>query len=349
MKDVQDTGQDSFLDIVANLVGILIILVVVVGAQASRAWSQPKMDESISTELKMVQEEINKNESQHQKWAADRQALQESTQREMDEVRRLAARRHEMLLELELVQRQTAKEKELLTQKEKKQVEEQVKLAAFQLKKRKLQENLAAVKNSRPKSRQKTIDHFPTPIAKTVFSDEIHFRLENDRLVYVPLEELIAKMKSEWKFKAEKLERVQSTTETVSEISGFRMQYQLVATSERVSVPGGGRLGESRGTATSFQRRTAIQVAGFRLIPTRPEMGETLEMALKSDSDFIRRIQKLEPGRTTVSIWVYPESFQSYRKLKDWLQEKGFQSAAWPIATGKLISGGPNGLRSTAQ
>ena len=28
------TGQDSFLDIVANLVGVLIILVVIVGAQA---------------------------------------------------------------------------------------------------------------------------------------------------------------------------------------------------------------------------------------------------------------------------------------------------------------------------
>ena len=34
------TGQDSFLDIVANLVGILIILVVVVGAQASASWSR---------------------------------------------------------------------------------------------------------------------------------------------------------------------------------------------------------------------------------------------------------------------------------------------------------------------
>jgi hypothetical protein len=33
-----DEGQDSFLDIVANLVGVLIILVVVVGAQATSSF-----------------------------------------------------------------------------------------------------------------------------------------------------------------------------------------------------------------------------------------------------------------------------------------------------------------------
>ena len=42
MNDNQlDAGQDSFLDIVANLVGILIILVVVVGAHAQSAWTAP--------------------------------------------------------------------------------------------------------------------------------------------------------------------------------------------------------------------------------------------------------------------------------------------------------------------
>jgi hypothetical protein len=34
---IEDPGQDSFLDIVANLVGILIILVMVIGARATDA------------------------------------------------------------------------------------------------------------------------------------------------------------------------------------------------------------------------------------------------------------------------------------------------------------------------
>ena len=42
-------GQDSFLDVVANLVGILIILIMVVGARAKDAWvqsaEQPASDE----------------------------------------------------------------------------------------------------------------------------------------------------------------------------------------------------------------------------------------------------------------------------------------------------------------
>ena len=40
-----NSGYDSFLDIIANLVGILIILVVVIGAQVSSQWSQTQVEE----------------------------------------------------------------------------------------------------------------------------------------------------------------------------------------------------------------------------------------------------------------------------------------------------------------
>ena len=36
-RDISDAGQDSFLDIVANIVGILIILVMVMGVRAKNA------------------------------------------------------------------------------------------------------------------------------------------------------------------------------------------------------------------------------------------------------------------------------------------------------------------------
>ena len=40
-----NSGYDSFLDIIANLVGILIILVVGIGAQVSSQWSQTQVEE----------------------------------------------------------------------------------------------------------------------------------------------------------------------------------------------------------------------------------------------------------------------------------------------------------------
>ncbi len=42
-----EPGQDSFLDIVANLVGILIILVMIVGAQAKDAMIQAELPHQI--------------------------------------------------------------------------------------------------------------------------------------------------------------------------------------------------------------------------------------------------------------------------------------------------------------
>jgi len=53
-------GHDSFLDIVANLVGILIILVVVVGAQAGAALVPAAPSESTTASLQAKTEELAK-------------------------------------------------------------------------------------------------------------------------------------------------------------------------------------------------------------------------------------------------------------------------------------------------
>ena len=45
-----DDGQDSFLDIIANLVGVLIILVVIVGAQATANFVSKQDAEPASVE-----------------------------------------------------------------------------------------------------------------------------------------------------------------------------------------------------------------------------------------------------------------------------------------------------------
>ena len=58
MNPSMDSGNDSFLDIVANLVGILIILVVVVGTHATAA-QQPVPDQQIETEFARVQRELS--------------------------------------------------------------------------------------------------------------------------------------------------------------------------------------------------------------------------------------------------------------------------------------------------
>ena len=54
-EEIDDTqGYDSFLDIVANLVGILLILIIVIGAQAADAMISASSDEPEVEEAKEV-------------------------------------------------------------------------------------------------------------------------------------------------------------------------------------------------------------------------------------------------------------------------------------------------------
>ena len=55
------------------------------------------------------------------------------------------------------------------------------------------------------------------------------------------------------------------------------------------------------------------------------------------------------PGTTTITVWVYPDSFAAFRQLKEHLYAKGYATAARPLPHDKPITGGPGGSRSNAQ
>lgn len=341
------TGQDSFLDIVANLVGILIILVVVVSAQASTAPKPvvPKADllEKIST----LETEISSRADVVSKLETDNHQLELQIIKENRLAAGLTDQRHQMLVQLEIVKQQMAKQRlaneEKLAAFNAEQKEKLKKQSEFEVSKRLLERELAEL--NREKSavqvaaetivpNTKTIDHFPNPIAKTVFSNEVHFRLANGKLSYIPMDELIAKMKSEWKVKAEKLNQANRTVETVGPIQNYRLQYELIA--------------QAVGPQTGVPRKN-IKFKQFTIYPSAGELGESLEVALAPGSQFNEILRRHEPRKTTVSIWVYPDSFTAHNEFKKMLHQSGFQMASWPLDHGKKISGGPDGFKTSAQ
>jgi hypothetical protein len=223
---------------------------------------------------------------------------------------------------------------EKLDLKQRKQFEVQTQKIQLVSKLEAIEKETNAVAATRIESKVETIDHFPNPIAKTVFSNEIHFRLDRGRISWVPLDELVEQMKGELKLKAEKLKQATETRETIGPIDGFRLKYELGLVPESET-------GQRNSRIVRFER--------FTVHPTNLNGGELLEDALKQNSQFQNRLQRFEPRRTTVSVWVYPNSFEEHAKLKDWLHERGFQMASWPLSNGRPISGGPNGFRTSAQ
>ena len=326
------TGQDSFLDIVANLVGVLIILVVVVGAQAKSAWEQTEPAPDLTEEISQLSEDISRSHDVARKLEIDNHLIEQSILEESSVATGLSEVRHQMLVQIQIVERQIKKQK--LDRRKKLDADQQVKLAKYEEQKglsiqlTSIQSEAKAVKAAQPKS--EVIEHFPNPIAKTVFSDEVHFQLRHGKIAHVPLDSLVSRMKSEWKVKAEKLKQAKQTIETVGPIDNFRLQYEL----------------HSESTA---QGRQAVRFERFTIFPAGPNVGFDVASELSGESAFQSFLQRHAPGKTTVSLWVYPDSYAEYNDVKSWLYEKGYQVACWPLDANKRISGGPNGLRTSAQ
>ena len=343
MRNNLDDGQDAFLDIVANLVGILIILVVLVGANASNRVQQASVqaDSGLEAERLATIDEINTQSDMTHKLRVDNLQLELQIREQNRLAAALSDQRHVMLVQAETLRVQA---KEIESQLEvrlasfdeatRTQQQEQLKLAIAEeslmaeLDDVKMQ--TAALAASFKPVKNKQLKHYPNPIAKTVFSEEVHFRLADGKLTYVPLEQLVALMKDEWRLQAEQsLKTSNRTVETVGPLEGFRLQYQL--------------------SAAEVERGRTIRLDRFQVIPQPNVPGEKLDVALAEGSDFREILSRHEPRKTTVSIWLYPDGFSDHRAIKTWLYENGYQMASWPLEYGRHISGGPNGFKTSAQ
>jgi len=333
MKGNITTGQDAFLDIVANLVGILIILVVLVGAHARSSASSPAKPEFASTE-KLIAANLAADEaaSRMDVLIKDNEQVEVLIDQENAVARQLTEIRHQRLVAMEELKKQLVDKQSELDAQDQALLSKQSEKIGLQRQLKQLTDTTAAVSSLKTNtSDAKTIDHYPNPIASTVFSQEVHFRLTGGKLVYVPLDELVSKMKQDWQLIAENRTEFNSSRDTIGPIGNFRLQYEL----------------ETSATAGS---RRQIRFKRFALFPVVETAGEPTAVALSNPaSQWNAVLKNLNPAQTTVSIWVYPDSFKDHALIKKWLYENKFKMASWPLEFGRLISGGPDGLKTSAQ
>ncbi len=329
-------GQDSFLDIVANLVGILIILVVVVGAQATSFKKEVVSTEDLDQQLVDQEKELEHLEQQAYRMTVDNHQLEKDISDEKFLTKSLADERHAKMMQLEMARREIERRTQDWDDLQKEVLVRKTTIDALKQQLTQVHSTMNAWQHEEV-TRVETIEHFPTPIVKTVFTDEIHFRLSQGKISFVPMQPLIDEMKSQWKVVAENLSNSDQAIETVGPIDGYRLQYEL----RKKQVTRNARNGVVRGSAIEFDH--------FVILPTDQGQGEALGQALHPDGIFSRRLADRRPERTTVSIWVYPDSYNDFMMLKKELHQRGFQIASWPLDEGRPISGGPNGFKTSAQ
>ena len=327
----QQTGDlvnsDSFLDIVASVVSIMIIMVVLEG---SRIKNTPV---EVSIPAGPAVAELKKELANERTLRGD--VLQSAEQiRDLEE--QTAHRRDQRDI---LATMAAAVEHDIHRKRQKLDATKQsdfdltreLSESQFQL------EQLATQREQIEKTPTKPviIESYPTPISRSVDGPEAHLLVANGRAVFVPLESLLEAFQSQAKRQAYRLRDEPELTDTVGPVGGFRLRYTL----ERHDV-----VPDQSGRGGSYAR-----LKKWTLIPVANDLGEPARLALQQGSDFHRILAKILPGRTTITIWVYPNGFEAFREIRKALYRLDYTIAARPLPPGQSISGSPEGSKSASQ
>lgn len=362
-------GSDSFLDVTCNLVGILIILLVLVGIRAARApvvvpsaqtdvpvaepaptipatlpeyveaepapLPVPEPEPEVELEPVVVPPQIlaaaEALEAETQRLAA----LRRNTQQQATAANERQSQLAERLAMLEALTQKKAAEASSREQA----------VAASSLALTTLKRTAQQLEQQRQEAEVKLlerdasslIEHRITPVGRLVNGEERHYRLQGNRVSVVPLQGLIERLKDQVERRKEWLAKTRQHHGQVGPVDGYMLNY--VVQRDALSV-----VDELRNGQGVYR----ISVAQWQLEPQRDLPTESVEQALARGGRFSNSLLDAPP-ETTVTFWVYPDSYEAYGELKAYCHDHDFYVAGRPLPDGVPIAGSPNGSRSSGQ
>ncbi len=342
--DTEQTGQDSFLDIVANIVGILILLVMVMGLRASHSVATEESPQAaVAADMQQAAPPV----SDQQLKDAVKSAVTTN-----DDVRNLVQRAVQVHQEAAMREEErgylatfvAAVEQELedrrgeLNEQEQQEYDVRRRLGESQETLDDLMRQKVSLVSQMSESDITEIESLPTPLSKTVSGKEIHLRLAHGHVALAPVDQLREQFEAQAERDVWRLRDQNRVFGTVGPIDGFRLRYQLAK--GRVTVQ----------QEPGLERQaTVVRFVSWELLPTAPTLGEPTAQAMLPNSDLRRALRQYAPESTTVTIWTYPDSFDDFRELKRMLFESGYATAGRPLPEGVRIGASPSGKKSSAQ
>ena len=328
--ELELSGQDSFLDLVSNIVGILIILVMVAGIRAQYSTANvsdsPKIsaDSQTLADIESRHQELLTKEETALRLRMDVEDVQIQAEAVTEQLL-LQSREYATLFDLMTSMRagiELAAEEKSLSFKEK--IEHQRQLQEINAKLEQIDKAKAYFQQTRPKAT--VLENIPTPLSRSVEGKEIHLRLLGGRVVYVPLDELIIRLRGHIGEELSRYSKQKTNIGKVGPIDNFELEF-LLATHEH-----------------------GIYLQYAEAVPKLEPLGQPLRQELASpQSELRRKLSAFQKDLYTVTVWIYPDSFEEYQELKQFLQEEGYSVAARPLVMGSAIGVSPFGTKSSTQ
>ena len=174
-------------------------------------------------------------------------------------------------------------------------------------------------------------------VAKPTEGTEYHFEVRRNRVAFIDLDRLVDMVKSDATLRLRAGGPRGRLAAAVGPVGSFMLRYEMGRSIPEALAE---IMNNSQGTYT---------LLGWELVPEGPNRGETLETTRSPSSNYARAIHRLNPGRDTITMWIYPDGFALYRQLRDDLHAHGFLVAARPLPEGTSIKGSPSGSLSAGQ
>lgn len=337
---------DSFLDLVTNVVGIIIrlILVVWVGARsypslkqvldraqpaAEKAVDATPIEDPLQFELERQKQELAK---------ARERLLEQLRQMELAKDERSDAEKKLAALKPRRLHLASTREKldEESAGKQKGPAGAGLSLAQIEKRRAQLLEEVAALEKQPPM--KKTL-RYQVPVSQPVDVKQFFFECKEGRVTFLDMDAMHREIESSKEDIREELRSRWKMTGTTQAVGDFRLQYVY----ERQAGVGEGR------AAPSDTLNFSARLTGEVCVPVNTQRGETPEQALAPGSEFRRIADSTAAGHNVVTFMVYPDSFPVYRRLRDYLVQRDVTVAANPLHLRDVIAFSPNGIISRGQ
>ncbi len=335
---------DSFLDLVTNVVGIIIRLILVtwVGARSYHASMQmldleptppttPGLkvtDDPLHARLEQSKSDLDDAKTRLLAQLKDLGAVELKTQATHAHLAALASRREELDAERRALEGKGG-ERGVQVQQVSLSVE-QVRLRSRML--------LDEIKKVEAAPVLKKELKYHSPLSRAVHSDEMFFECRAGRVTYIDLPAFLQEVKQSLEEISGELKSTWRVERTTASVGAYRLRF--VVERERSALDVG---------TTPQERGFRYGMSEWVVEPLRVERGESLAQALAAKSEFRQLTDHLDNRITVVTFWVYPDSFELFRQLRDHLYERGLDIAGRPLPMGAPISASRHGTASRGQ
>jgi hypothetical protein len=338
---------DSFLDLVTNVVGIIIRLILVtwVGARAYHTSMQWIEGQAEVSPRKLAAPQVV-DDPLHVRIENSRHDLDDAKERLLGHLK-----------EVETAEADKEKAKfvltGLITRRDELDAERRVLEAKGPVRGVTLEKMSLSVAEVRERSKKlldqiKKIEAGPTnmkqlkyhaPLSRAVTpGEELMFECKAGRVTLIDLPMFLQEMKGSLEEIGNELKTTYRVERRTSTIGAFRLRYAVERERTQLDAP-----------VTPTTRGFRYGLSEWVVEPVMPDRGETAEQALRPKSVFREMVDNLDPQLSVVTFWVYPDSFETFRRLRDHLYDRGHDVAGRPLPADAPIAASKYGTASRGQ